>query len=201
MQWIRRIGHSLDADPGGCWLAEDAGRIVGFAISQNRDDVWFLATYGVRNECQGRGVGKRLLDGVLAHAGERGGLFSSTTHPGATRRYRLAGFLLHPQMRMVGTVDRSTLPSLRGLHVGSLDDFEWMNRLDTTIRGGGHGPDHHFMLGTMHLIVSSARRKPGYVYIDEQGRPALVFDFSVAVGFGEFGLACAQCAHQLRGPR
>jgi GNAT superfamily N-acetyltransferase len=122
---------------------------------QNRDDLWYLATYGVLSDRQGLGIGKRLLDKALAHAGERPGLFSSTTHPAATRRYRLAGFTLHPQMRMVGVVDRSTLPAVRGLR-----------------RGAGHGADHAFMAERMRLVVAARRR--GYVYIDERGRPALL---------------------------
>jgi GNAT superfamily N-acetyltransferase len=100
------------------WTA-DGDDIVSFAISQNCERLWYLATYGVLPGHQGRGIGKCLIDAVLGHAGDRPGLFSSTVHPGATRRYRLAGFSLHPQMRMVGTVDRSTLPVLTGLSGGT----------------------------------------------------------------------------------
>jgi RimJ/RimL family protein N-acetyltransferase len=171
-QWIERMRHFLEADPAGCWVADHEGEIVGFAISQNRDHLWYLATYGVLTDRQGLGIGKRLLDEALAHAGERPGLFSSTNHPAATRRYRLAGFALHPQMRMVGVVDRSTLPAVRGLRDGTLDDLEWVNRLDEKIRGAGHGADHAFMAERMRLVVASRRR--GYVYIDERGRPALL---------------------------
>jgi GNAT superfamily N-acetyltransferase len=173
-QWIGRMRHFLGVDPGGCWVAEDEGRIVGFAISQNRGRVWFLATYGVLSDLQGIGIGKRLLAAVLRHADGRQGLLSSTTHPGATRRYRLAGFLLYPQMRMVGVVDRSTLPALSGLRDGNTDDFEWMDRLDESIRGGGHGPDHQYMFDRMRLVVSISTKRPGYVYIDPRGRPALL---------------------------
>jgi Acetyltransferase (GNAT) family len=164
--------HFLETDPDGCWAADADGEIVGFAISQNRDAIWFLATYGVLTEYQGLGVGKRLLDVTLAHAGDRPGLFSSTTHPGATRRYRLAGFRLHPQMRMVGTVDRAALPAVAGLREGELQDLEWMNLLDARLRGAGHGPDHEFMVKRLRLVV--AERERGYVYVDERGRPALL---------------------------
>src|SRR5262249_45268076 len=99
-----------------------------------------LATYGVLPSHQGRGIGKRLMAAVLDHAGARAGIFSSSTHPGATRRYRLAGFTLHPQMRMVGTLDRSTLPAADGLREGGADDFAWMDRLDQDLRIAGHGP-------------------------------------------------------------
>ncbi|MFE4372328.1 GNAT family N-acetyltransferase [Streptomyces sp. NPDC056835] len=177
-QWIDRMRFFLGVDPGGCWVAvrEDAGagEVVGFAISQNRRGLWFLATYGVLPGHRAQGIGRRLMDAALHHADGRPGIFSSSVHPGATRRYRLAGFSLHPQMRMVGTVDRHTLPTVDGLREGRPDDFEWMDRLDQDLRVAGHGPDHEYMLGTMRLVVSRDRAKPGYVYIDDRGRASLL---------------------------
>jgi len=171
-QWIDRAHHFLDVDPAGCWVALDGDDLVGFAFSQNRGRFWYLWTYGVLPSAQGRGIGRRLMDAVLAYADGRPGMFSSSVHPGATRRYRLAGFLLYPQMRMVGTVDRATLPAVTGLREGSQDDFEWMDALDTRLRGGGHGPDHAYMLYSLRLMVTRAR--DGYVYLNEHGRAMLL---------------------------
>ncbi len=181
-RWIERMRHYLATDPGGCWVAtdgdddRDSGDIVGFAIAQNRGPLWYLATYGVVPGHQGRGIGRALLDASLAHAGERPGLLISTVHPGATRRYRRAGFTLLPLMRMVGTVDRRALPAVAGLRDGTAADVEWMDRLDTARRGAGHGPDHAAMLRTLRLVVTAdPAARPGYVYVDEEaGRPALL---------------------------
>lgn len=173
-QWIDRVGYFLARDPGGCWVAVDDAEVVGFAVAQNRGRFWYLATYGVVPARQARGIGRRLMDAVLAHADGRQGMFSSTVHPGATRRYRLAGFSLYPQMRMVGTVDRSTLPAVTGLREGRADDIDWMNRLDQDLRGAGHGSDHSHMLATLRLVVSRTNGGPGYVYIDDRGRAALL---------------------------
>ncbi|MFI5860000.1 GNAT family N-acetyltransferase [Streptomyces sp. NPDC051546] len=192
-QWIERMRFYLEADPAGCWVAVDesgvegggdggdaggdggdGGNVVGFAMSQNRGGVWYLATYGVLTRYQGRGIGRRLMDAVLAHADGRPGLFSSSVHPGATRRYRKAGFLLYPQMRMVGTVDRSTLPAIDGLREGRPEDLEWMDRLDEEIRGAGHGPDHVYMLDRLRLVVSEDLRRPGYAYIDDEENRAVL---------------------------
>jgi hypothetical protein len=124
---------------------------------------------------QGTGIGRRLMDAVLAHAGGRPGLFVSTVHPGATRRYRLAGFTLLPLMRMVGTVDRATLPAVGGLREGGADDVGWMDRLDERLRGAGHGPDHAHMVDTLRLVVARDHdRRPGYAYLDDRGRPVLL---------------------------
>ncbi len=173
-QWIDRMRYFLTVDPAGCLVAMDGDEVVGFAISQNRDQLWFLATYGVLPDRQGQGIGKQLMDAVLAHAGDRPGMFSATVHPGATRRYRLAGFMLHPQMRMVGTVDRATLPAVTGLRDGGVEDFDWMNRLDRQLRGAGHGPDHHYLLGANRLVVSHTGGESGYAYIDDRGRAVLL---------------------------
>jgi GNAT superfamily N-acetyltransferase len=179
-QWIDRMRHFLNVDPGGCWAAVEGDgeeEVVGFAMSQNRDRLWYLATYGVLPGRQGSGIGKRLMDAVLAHADGRQGIFSSTVHPAATRRYRMAGFSLHPQMRMVGTVDRATLPAtaaVAGLAEGHAGDLEWMDRLDQDLRGAGHGPDHVHLIDTLRLVVSRANGRPGYVYIDDRGRAALL---------------------------
>lgn len=77
-------------------------------------------------------------------------------------------------MRMVGTVDRSTLPAIDGLREGRADDFEWMDRLDRDLRVAGHGPDHGYMLDTLRLVVTRDRRKPGYVYLDDRGQASLL---------------------------
>jgi GNAT superfamily N-acetyltransferase len=171
-QWIDRTRYFLDEDPAGCWVAMDGDDLVGFAFAQNRGRFWFLWTYGVLPSHQGRGTGRRLMDAVLAHADGRPGMFSASIHPGATRRYRLAGFLLYPQLRMVGTVDRATLPAITGLREGTSDDFEWMDALDTRLRGDGHGPDHAYMLSSLRLMVTRAR--DGYVYLNEHGRAMLL---------------------------
>jgi len=173
-KWIERMRFFLGIDPGGCWVASQGDDIVGFAISQNRGRLWYLATYGVLPRWQGMGIGKRLMDAVLAHADGRPGLFSATVHPGATRRYRLAGFSLHPQMRMVGVVDRSAVPAVTGLHDGHAGDFAWMDRLDEQLRGAGHGPDHEFLLAGNRLVVSRRDGKRGYVYTNDQGSPMLL---------------------------
>jgi hypothetical protein len=37
---------SLNDDPDGLWVAEDAGQILGFAFSWASGDLWFLAQCG-----------------------------------------------------------------------------------------------------------------------------------------------------------
>src|ERR1022692_4775198 len=111
-RWIDRMRYFLDGGPEGCWVAVEDEDVVGFAISQNRDRLWYLATYGVLPDRQGQGIGRRLMDAALPPAGGGPGFSPSLSHPGAPRRYWLAVFSLHPRMRMVCTVDRSPLPAV-----------------------------------------------------------------------------------------
>lgn len=59
---------SLEDDPDGLWVAEDAGEILGFAFSWACGDVWFLAQLFVSPDRQGHGIGPALLERTLTHA-------------------------------------------------------------------------------------------------------------------------------------
>src|SRR4051812_24814935 len=96
--WSRTgLEHLVRHDPAGCWVAEDAHGLLGTAASMRRDLTWLLATYAVRPGVQGRGVGRQLLDAALSHgSGVLRGMIAASEDPLAVRRYRLAGFGLHP---------------------------------------------------------------------------------------------------------
>ena len=51
------------------------------------------------------------------------------------RIYRQAGFDLHPQMFLTGTVDRSTIPVVEKVREGSAGDVDLMDSLDRAARG------------------------------------------------------------------
>jgi len=177
--WIARTTHLLGTDPGGCWVAEVDGALVGFATSFVRELTWCLATYAVRPGLQGRGLGKRLLDAALEHGrGCLRGMLSASSDPRAVRRYRLAGFSLHPQMFLAGTVDRSAIP-LVGLgddkvRAGGPGDVDLLDSLDRRTRGAAHGPDHALMLASWRLLVSDTRTGSGYAYVAPDGTLALL---------------------------
>jgi ribosomal protein S18 acetylase RimI-like enzyme len=61
---------SLEDDPDGLWIAEDGGRILGFAWSWVCGDLWFLAQLFVDPAEQGRGIGNELIKRTLEHAGK-----------------------------------------------------------------------------------------------------------------------------------
>jgi GNAT superfamily N-acetyltransferase len=65
---------SLKDDPGGLWVADDAGEIFGFAWSWVCGDLWFLAQLFVAPGHQGRGIGNELLQRTLEHARKAGAI-------------------------------------------------------------------------------------------------------------------------------
>ncbi|HCB03346.1 MAG TPA: N-acetyltransferase [Nocardioides bacterium] len=173
--WIERTRHFVRHDPEGCWVAEDETGMVGMATSFRREVVWCLATYAVLPGRQGQGIGKQLLAAAMHHgrACSRW-MLSASSDAKAVRVYHQAGFDLHPQMYLTGTLDRSAIPVVDRVRDGSAADIELMDSLDRAARGAGHGVDHELMLGAWRLLVSDVRTGSGYAYVDERGRVALL---------------------------
>ncbi|MCW2781794.1 MAG: Ribosomal protein acetylase RimI [Marmoricola sp.] len=173
--WIRRSTHLIEGDAGGCWAAEIEGAMVGFATSFRRDLTWFLATYAVRPESQGVGIGKPLLEAALTHShGCLRGMLSGSADPKAVRRYRQAGFTAHPQMFMRGTIDRDVLPIVEHVRDGTAGDFDLMNSIDRRVRDAAHGRDHELLSSMHRLIVLDQNSGSGYAYVTPSGEPALL---------------------------
>ncbi len=174
-QWVARTLHYLGTDPGGCWVAEVDGEMVGFATSFNRELMWILASYAVLPGQQGQGIGSALLAAALHHGrGCLRGMLSASSDPRAVRRYRAAGFSLHPQLHLTGVLDRSEIPVIEKVRDGSASDFELMNSIDRRIRGAAHGPDHALLLRLFRLVVSDTSTGSGYAFHATDGTPMLL---------------------------
>ena len=140
-----------------------------------RDKTWCLATYAVRPELQGRGIGKPLLEAALYHGrGCLRGMLSASSDPKAVRRYRLAGFTLHPQMFLRGTVDRTAIPVIEKVREGTPGDTDLMDCIDRQVRDAAHGPDHELLQRSSRMIVSDSTTGSGYAYLDERGTVVLL---------------------------
>ncbi len=173
--WIARTRHALATDPDGCWVAEIDGEVVGGAISRVREKMWILASFAVRPECQGQGIGEQLLAAAMHHGrGCLRAMFAASADPGAVRRYRLAGFTLHPQMFLTGVVDRDAIPVVERIREGSAGDIDLLNSIDRATRGAAHLSDHEVLLEQFRLIVCERNSGSAYAYVDEAGSPNLV---------------------------
>jgi GNAT superfamily N-acetyltransferase len=107
-----RVAHLLETDPGGAWVAEAEGRVVGVALALVREGLWGLSLLAVEPPRQDAGIGRRLLDAALGYAGDaRGAIILSSTDPKAMRRYARAGFALVPAVAAAGIVERDRLPA------------------------------------------------------------------------------------------
>jgi GNAT superfamily N-acetyltransferase len=174
--WIRRLHHLVAQDAPGCWVAEDEdGRIVGQSIATMREGLWGLSNYAVLPDLQTRGIGKALLEASLGYGGPGGrGIICASPDPRATRRYRLAGFDMHPAISVRGTVQRAVLPSLPEVRFGSADDIDLLEAVDRKVRGASHGPDFPVMLEQFGLKVYDRSGSRGYAFHLADGSPYLL---------------------------
>jgi GNAT superfamily N-acetyltransferase len=63
---------SLQDDPGGLWVAEDDGQMLGFAFSWVCDDLWFLAQLFISPDRQNQGIGHALIARTMEQAQKHG---------------------------------------------------------------------------------------------------------------------------------
>lgn len=165
--WIARTEHLLATDPGGCWVAELDGRMLGVVVSFVREKLWLLASYAVVPDAQGLGLGKALLAPALEHGrGCLRGMLNASNDPRALRRYHDAGFRLYPQMLLRGRPDRSAIPVIEHVREGTESDIDLLDSLDRRTRGAAHGRDHEVLLRQLRLVVSETSSGQGYAYLD-----------------------------------
>ncbi len=167
-RWIERTTHLVTTDPGGCWVAERDGEMLGIVVSFVRESMWFLASYAVVPGAQGLGLGRALLAPALAHGrGCLRGMLNASDDPKAVRRYHDAGFRLFPQMFLRGTPDRTRIPVVDKVREGGPGDIDLMNSVDRRTRGAAHGSDHEVLMSHHRLVVSESSTGQGYAYLDD----------------------------------
>jgi GNAT superfamily N-acetyltransferase len=141
MPALVRINQLLERDPGGAWVAEEDGRLVGAALALDREGVWGLSLLVVLPEHQSSGVGRALLRQSLEYAngGERGGIILASADERALRVYSRAGFAMHPSVTARGRPTVSAAP--REVREGDEDDLPLTEAVDRAVRGAAHGSD------------------------------------------------------------
>jgi ribosomal protein S18 acetylase RimI-like enzyme len=77
--WERRVVYYIRRDSEACPVAEMDGKLVGFMFSDVRGGEFgleetsgWIERFGVDPDFQGRSIGRRLFEAVLAHMRERG---------------------------------------------------------------------------------------------------------------------------------
>jgi GNAT superfamily N-acetyltransferase len=140
---VRRIAHLQRTDPGGAWVADNGGALVGMALALVREGIWGLSLFGVAAEHRGRGVGRTLLDAAFTtHAADaRGHLILSSESPAAMRRYARLGLELRPCVAAAGIPDRTRLHADGDVRDAGAAGIPVADAIGRAVRGAGHGRD------------------------------------------------------------
>lgn len=175
---LARFRRLLASDPGGAWVSERGGELVGCAAAILRERVWGLSLLIVHPSAQGSGVGRELLTRAVAYGeGARGRIILSSRDPRAMRTYARMGLALHPCVTAVGRPRQLAVPD--GLRDGGPADLPLTEAVDRAVRGAAHGEDILAMLaGGCSLLVA-----PGGGYallLGGEVRLLAAFDESVA---------------------
>jgi GNAT superfamily N-acetyltransferase len=134
-----RVGRFLRTDPGGAWVAERDGDVVGGALAIMREGVWGLSLLVVRPDAQSSGAGRELLTRAFAYGeGARGHIVLASRDPRALRAYARLGLALHPALMARGHAQVASVPEVRP---GTADDLPLTEAVDRFVRGAAHGED------------------------------------------------------------
>lgn len=152
----RRFRRVIETDPGGAWLAEEDGRVVGGGLAILREGVWGLSLLVVHPDAQSGGVGRALLERTLRYGdGARGGIIASSSDARALRAYARAGFTMHPAVQASGVPRELEVPA--GVREGSTADLGLTEAVDRAVRGAAHGSDIEALLADSRMFVVEGR--------------------------------------------
>ena len=142
-----RTRHFLRTDPGGSWVAEDEGIVVGMSQSFVREDYWTLSQLGTLPGRQGRGVGRELLRLALTHGDPTSpGTIQCSRDPKAMALYTSFGFVLHPVVAAwgamrPGAVERPAEVVRYEPEAVTERELDIVTAIDRTVRGSGRSVD------------------------------------------------------------
>jgi predicted N-acetyltransferase YhbS len=135
-----RFVDLIRRDPGGAWVAEEDGALVGAALAIRREDVWGLSLLIVRPDRQSAGVGRELLRRAHDYAdGARGRIVLSSGDPRALRSYARLGLVAHPCFHASGTPRGVREPD--GVRLATPADRPFLDAVDRHVRNAAHGED------------------------------------------------------------
>jgi GNAT superfamily N-acetyltransferase len=155
-----RTRHFLATDPGGSWVAEDEGVIVGMSQSFIREGYWVLSQLGAVPGRQGRGIGRELLRLAHSHGDPQSpGTIQCSRDPKAMALYADLGFSLHPVVAAWGPLRPGSVqrPDEVVRYEGEAvtdAQLDVVARIDRAVRGSARLVDITMMLsGEGHRLL------------------------------------------------
>jgi len=140
-----RVGRLRATDPGGAWVAERRGEVVGASLGIVREGLWGLSLLVVRPDAQSSGAGRELLSRAYEYGdGARGRVVLASPDARALRSYARLGLALHPSLRASGRPRNAAMPP--DVRPGTLADLALTVAVDRAVRGAAHGDDLAAML-------------------------------------------------------
>jgi GNAT superfamily N-acetyltransferase len=153
-----RFRHLLSTDPGGAWVAEHDGRLVGCALALVREGIWGLSQLVVHPDMQSAGLGRALLRSAHDYGGSavRGRIVLASADARALRAYVRLGLTAHPSLCAQGVPRAVSEPP--GVRAGTLADLPLTEAVDRRVRGAAHGGDIAALLDAgSTLLVAPGR--------------------------------------------
>jgi GNAT superfamily N-acetyltransferase len=135
-----RLRHLLATDPGGAWVAERDGEVVGCALALVREGLWGLSLLVVHPDVQSNGVGRELLARAYRYGDSaRGRIILASRDARAIRAYLRLGLDLHPAAVALGRARDIAWPD--DVRPFSAEDRAWVDEVGRAVRGAPHGAD------------------------------------------------------------
>ncbi len=173
---------SLRDDPEGLWIAEEAGRILGFAFSWVCGDFWFLAQLFVAPDQQGRGIGNELIGRTFEQARKAGAtnraLITFTFNTVSQGLYMRHGFYPRFPVYFFSAGRERMKARLQGAQLAcapigtATSDLETLRRIDRAALGVSREKHHKYLIDenvARGVFLNAGDQCVGYAYISRDG--------------------------------
>jgi len=169
---------SLRDDPGGLWIAEQDGQMVGSAFGWCCERLWFLAELFIAPDLQGHGIGRELLSRALAHADKCNAdvraLIALAFNTTSQALYIRHGFFPRMPIYLFSAARENLRPAAATLDSVALtaDHLPALAEIDRRVLGAARDKHHRFLMGdpTMTGVLLHDDGKPaGYAYVNVSG--------------------------------
>ena len=206
-QWQRRRGllDHLARTAYRFWVAEEDGKIIGYARATMHDGIWELTEYFVLPGSQSAGLGRELFERTLPDEPARHRIILATTDVRAQARYLKSGvyprFSIQYLYRKPETVQLESDLVPERIH-STPETVAALGEIDQALFDFRRDPDHLFLLNDREAYLWRRDGQPvGYSYfgngtgpmavLNEDDMPALIAHAeraATAAGAGQFGM-------------